>query len=173
VPVDVLVRPDTPDDYPAIRRVNEEAFGGSEEANLIDALRAEQAVLLSTVAVVRLESDPTIVGHIMFSRMWLDGERQSLPAVALAPLAVRPGWQRQGIGGQLIRDALVRLRRDGEQIVVVVGHADYYPRFGFCHPVPGAIEHPFPVEVFMTMELTPHALADVRGRVRYPAALGL
>ena len=184
VQADALVRTETADDYPAIRRVNEEAFGGTEEADLVDALRAEDLVLLSSVAVVRVrlkadttmglaDSDSTIAGHIMFSRMWIESDEQSIPAVALAPLAVLPAWQRQGVGGLLIRDGLDRLRRACERVVIVVGHPEYYPRFGFCRPDPPAIEHPFPAEAFMAMALPPHTMDGVRGRVRYPPAFGL
>jgi putative acetyltransferase len=86
---------------------------------------------------------------------------------------VLPEYQRRGIGEALIRRGLERLREMGEPGVIVVGHAGYYPRFGFSTAMAEGIEHPFPPDVFMAMELAPGALHGVRGRVRYPAEFGI
>ena len=87
------------------------------------------------------------------------------PAVALAPVAVLPEHQRRGAGSQLIRSGLELLRDRAETIVLVLGWPDYYPRFGFSTQLASAIEHPFPPEAFMALELHPGALRNVRGRV--------
>ena len=166
---DVVVRPEVETDYPGIREVNESAFGGREEAEIVEALRREGAVLLSLVA----ESSRAIVGHILFSRMWIETSSGSVAAVALAPMAVRPGDQRRGIGGRLITRGLDMLRAMDERIVIVVGHAGYYPRFGFSTTLGRALDNPFPADVFMALELSPGALDGIRGRVRYPAAFGM
>lgn len=168
-PVDVVVRPETSSDYPAIRHVNEAAFSGAAEAGIVEALRTEDAVLLSVVA----ESAGTVVGHILFSRMSIVTPSASIPAVALAPLAVRPSHQRQGIGGKLVRHGLSRLHEMGERIVIVVGHPAYYPRFGFSTALARSLQSPFKSEVFMALELSPGALTGVHGHVKYPAAFGL
>src|SRR5437867_8940147 len=110
-----------------IHSINAAAFGSQDEADLVDRLREEGVVLLSLVA----EISERIVGHILFSRMSIETTGGSVPAVALAPMAVLPEHQRRGIGGRLIRHGLNLLRRRGERIVIVVGHPDYYPRFGF------------------------------------------
>jgi putative acetyltransferase len=157
-------RPEQGSDHPAIRHVNEAAFESGEAANLIATLRAEGHVLLSLVA----ESEGQIVGHILFSRMWVDTAKGRVPAVALAPLAVLPTYQRQGIGNRLVRNGLDRLRGLDERIVIVVGHPDYYPRFGFSSATAYGIEGPFSDEAFMALELVPGALAGIRGRVSYP-----
>lgn len=153
----------------AIHSVNEAAFGRPDEAELVGNLRSAGVVLVSVVA----ELDKRIVGHILFTRMSIETACGAVSAVALAPLAVLPEFQRQGIGGQLIRHGLDLLRERGEQIVIVLGHPDYYPRFGFSSEKARLLESPFPQEAFMAMELRPGALDGVCGKVRYPAAFGL
>lgn len=165
----VGIRAEVPTDHAAIRQVNEAAFGTSEEADLVESLRRDGLVLLSLVA----ESGGRVVGHILFSRMSIDTPNGAIVAAALAPMAVSPEFQRQGIGGRLIRDGLDNLRRLGEQLVIVVGHPEYYPRFGFSSALAGSLESPFPSEVFMALELRAGALHGIRGRVRYPDAFGL
>jgi putative acetyltransferase len=166
---DVIIRAEETPDYQAIRRVNEVAFGTTEEADLVESLRQDGAALISLVA----ESGGRIVGHILFSRMSIDTASGAIAAVALAPMAVFPEYQRQGIGKELVRRGLDDLRARGEQIVIVVGHPEYYPRFGFSSALARPLESPFPSEAFMALELRDGALDGVRGRVRYPAAFGL
>ena len=167
-----LVRPeDTADiaEQTAIRSVNEAAFGGSDEADLVDDLRHGGHVLLSLVA----ECGQRLVGHIMFSRMWVETASTRIPAVALAPVAVLPEFQRKGIGGRLIEHGLALLKMQGEQIVIVLGHPAYYPRFGFSTAKAALLESPFPREAFMALEISGAALAGVRGRVIYPPPFGI
>jgi putative acetyltransferase len=152
-----------------VRSINEAAFGRPDEADLVDSLRAEGAVLLSLVA----EVEQRIVGHILFSRMWIETSSGPVSAAALAPMAVLPNHQRRGIGERLIRRGLDLLRSRDEEIVIVLGHPDYYPRFGFSSESARSLESPFPPEAFMALELRPHALEGLRGKVRYPAAFGL
>jgi putative acetyltransferase len=166
---DVIIRPETPDELPAIRSVNEAAFGQQEEADLVDNLRSAGVVLVSLVA----EVNTRIVGHILFSRMSVETADGSIPAAALAPVAVMPEHQRRRIGERLIREGMNMLREQGEQIVIVLGHPDYYPRFGFSTAKARFLESPFPAEAFMAIELSPGALEGVHGKVRYPAAFAL
>jgi putative acetyltransferase len=167
--VQVLIRTEAAGDEAGIREVTTAAFGGTVEADLIESLRAGGFVLLSLVAVARSR----IAGHVLFSRMWIDTPAGSVPAAALAPMAVAPGSQRQGVGSRLIEQGLAALRARGERIVIVVGHPAYYPRFGFSSAQTAALDGPFSREAFMALELTPRALAGIAGRVRYPDAFGL
>jgi putative acetyltransferase len=166
---DISVRDEQPSDRQAVRKVNEAAFARSDEADLIDRLRAEGAVLLSLVA----EFDSQIVGHILFSRMTVETELGPVPAVSLAPMAVLPDYQGRQVGSQLILHGLSELRGRGERIVTVLGHKAYYPRFGFSSEKARCLVSPFPPEAFMALELSDRAVAGVRGRVRYPSAFGL
>jgi putative acetyltransferase len=165
----MIIRPEQPDDYAAIDTVNQAAFGRDNEARLIRTLRQEQAYdpNLSLVAVCNGQ----IAGHILFTPVHIDSQNAPVPAVALAPVAVLPALQGRGIGGALIREGIEACRRADHGIVIVLGHAKYYPRFGFGPASRYAIQCPFPVpdDVFMAQALTPGALDNAAGVVRYPA----
>jgi putative acetyltransferase len=166
----VLIRPERADDERAIRVVNDAGFGRSEESDLIARLRHEGAVLGSFVA----EHERAIVGHILFSRILIEeGADDPVLSVALAPLAVLPAHQRQGVGSQLIRFGLDWLRARGERSVLVLGHPHYYSRFGFSSAQARLLANPFPPGALMALELVPGALDGVRGTVHYPAAFDL
>src|ERR1700733_6030988 len=145
----ILVREEQPRDRDQVRKVNETAFGRSDEADLIDKLRTEGAVLLSLVA----EVDGQVIGHIMFSRMTVETRQRPVAAVSLAPMAVLPEHQGRQVGSQLIRRGLAQLREKGEHIVIVLGHERYYPRFGFSCEKARHLASPFPPEAFMALEL--------------------
>jgi putative acetyltransferase len=121
-----IIRPERREDASQIRHVNELAFGQPAEADLVDTLRRTCAEALSLVAE---DDDGVIVGHILFTPVVVDG-RLAL-GMGLGPMAVLPDHQRQGIGSQLVRRGLDSLRERGCPFVVVVGHPEYYPRFGF------------------------------------------
>ena len=165
----MLVRREEIEDCRAVRLVNEQAFGRQDEADLVDRLRMEGAVLVSLVA----EAQGRIAGHILFSRMWIETAREPVPAVALAPLAVIPDLQRQGIGGTLIEQGLDWLGRGAEKIVLVLGHPEYYTRFSFSTGKTLLLDSPFNPKAFMGLELRPGALENLHGRVRYPDAFRL
>lgn len=168
----IHVRDATPGDRAAIRAIQEAAFGRPDEATLVETLQSQGAALLSLVA----ECEGRPAGHVLFSRMWIDAPidaSKSIDAVALAPVAVSPEWQRRGIGAELILTGLDRLRAAGESIVLVLGDPEYYTRFGFSSEAARQLASPFPPEHFMAMELKPGALSGVAGRVRYARAFGL
>ena len=166
----LIVRHEVSSDIATTDSLLEQAFGRPDEARLVEALRGEGSILLSLIA----EIDGCVAGHILFTRMWIeipDGSR--IPSVALAPLAVLPQWQRRGVGGTLIPHGLALLRERGESSVIVVGHPEYYSRFGFSCETAQALESPFPRAAFMAVELRPGALQTICGRVKYSPAFGL
>jgi len=127
---EATVRPALPADRAAIRAVEEAAFGQRVEADLVDLLVADQDVVLELVA----EIDGRVVGHVLFSRLVVeDRQRARFDAVALAPLAVAPDHQRQGIGEALVRRAHDLLSQGGELLSIVLGDPAYYRRFGYAH----------------------------------------
>jgi putative acetyltransferase len=162
------IREERPSDVPHIRAVNTAAFGRSEEADLVDRLRADGEFVLSLVA----EDAAGIQGHILFTRLSVVSAGTAIPAVALAPVAVLPERQKRGIGSALIREGLSRCQARGHSLCVVLGHADYYPRFGFSAELARRLEAPFSGPSFMALELKPGALAGV-ATVTYPAAFGI
>jgi putative acetyltransferase len=165
--VTMRIRTEDEADRAAIHAVNRAAFGTVVEANLVDVLRRKAPQFVSLVADV----DDAIVGHIVFSKVWLTG-RDDLRLMALGPMAVAPDYQRKGIGSALVRAGLTSCRQLGCQGVVVLGHAEYYPRFGFSPAVRYAIrsEYDVPEDVFMVVELEAGALRGASGVVRYDEA---
>lgn len=162
---ETMIRPETAADHEAIRQVNRLAFGQDAEARLVDTLREGGYVRLSLVA----EKDGQVVGHILFSDLPIITEAGTVPALALAPLAVLPTFQRHGIGSALVRNGLDACREQGHRIVIVLGHPEFYPRFGFSHEATTKLESPYSGKSsFMALELAPGALAGVGGRVEYP-----
>jgi putative acetyltransferase len=163
----VALRVEQPEDVAAIHQLNALAFGQAHEAQLVDALRAAQGVVLSLVAT----EHGRVVGHLLFSPVIVRSEADSFEGVGLGPMAIHPDRQRTGIGSALLREGLARLRADGHRIVVVLGHPDYYPRFGFRRASELGLrwEHEAPDEAFMCLELEPGALAGRRGVVAYRA----
>jgi len=160
----VTVRPETPADAAAIRAVNVAAFPTAAEADLVDRLRAEGALLVSLVA----EDAGEVVGHVAFSPAALD----ACPAAriaALAPMAVVPSRQCGGVGSALARAGLDACRALGCGAAVVLGHPRYYPRFGFVPSVRFGFRSTYdvPDDVFLAQELVPGALAGATGVLRY------
>jgi putative acetyltransferase len=165
----IKIRPESTADQDAIRHVNRLAFGQDEEARLVDALRDGGYVRVSLVA----EQTGQIAGHILFSDLQIITGAGTVPALALAPMAVLPELQRQGIGSALVRRSLGECRRQGHKIVVVVGHPHFYPRFGFSSKLASALVSPFGGgDSWMAAELLPGALDGVEGRVQYPPPFG-
>lgn len=157
----LTIRPESEADIPAVRTVNQRAFETPAEAGLVDALRARRASILSLVA----EIDGAVTGHIFFNTVEIKGPHGVFEAAGLAPMAVLPEFQNQGIGSALAHRGLEELRRMRLPAVIVLGHPEFYPRFGFLPASRWGIR--FPLEVpdaaFMALELQPGALQGVSG----------
>jgi putative acetyltransferase len=159
------IRAERPADAPAVRRVVEAAFKGKTEADLVDALRAAGKFSIALVAA----QGRTVAGFVLLTDVEIDGSGLKPRGAGLAPLAVRPTFQRRGIGGLLLRAALERAREAGYGFVVLLGDPRYYRRFGFQTARTLGLECGFaaPEEAFMATELAPGALAGVTGTVHY------
>ena len=156
------IRPETPADREAVRGLIETAFERSAEADLVEALRNRS----ETVTLVAEESGGRVVGQIVFSPVRVEGH-DALTSMGLAPVAVAPERQRSGVGSALVRTGLQACREQGVELVVVLGHPEYYPRFGFrpASTLGLRSEYEVPDEVFMALELVPGALAGVEDAV--------
>jgi putative acetyltransferase len=159
--VDVVIREERRGDIPAIRDVNRRAFPQEQEANLVDALRSNHAVRLSLVATLA----DRVVGHIMYSPAQID----QLTGAGLGPMAVLPELQRHRIGSMLVEAGNRQLNESGCPFIIVLGHAEYYPRFGFVSARPLGItcDWDVPDEVFMVLVLDRARMHGVAGRAQY------
>jgi putative acetyltransferase len=163
----MIIRAEQPQDVTAIRQVVEAAFGGTAEADLVNKLRAHGKAIISLVAVV----EGHISGHILFSEVTVETNPRGIKLIGLAPLAVAPAHQRSGIGSQLTHEGLAACRAAGYDAAIVLGHPEYYPRFGFVPASRFGITSEYDVrdEVFMALELKDGALAYCSGLAKYQA----
>ncbi|MBV8251049.1 MAG: N-acetyltransferase [Chitinophaga sp.] len=154
-----------------VQRVVTAAFGRAEEAQLVAALRHSNA-FIPELSLVAVEGEQ-VTGHILFTRCSIGNSR--LPVLALAPVAVLPDQQRKGIGEALILAGLRKAKELGFKAVIVLGHAEYYPTFGFVPTDKWNIRAPFdvPPENFMALELVPGALEHTSGVVAYAPEFGI
>jgi putative acetyltransferase len=164
----INIRHETINDYLGIKQVNDLAFGQPNEGLLVEKLRLNTNYIekLSLVA----EYNDRIIGHILFFPIKVQDDSKYHDSLALAPMSVTPEFQNKGIGGQLICKGLEIAAQLGFKSVIVLGHKDYYPRYGFVPASKWRIKAPFelPDEVFMAMELEKDGLKEVSGVVEYP-----
>jgi putative acetyltransferase len=160
----LTIRPENVGDVAAVRAVHGAAFPTDAEARLVDRLRDGGQARVSLVA----EVDGAVVGHILFSPVSVvtaAGDREGL---GLAPLAVLPAHQRRGVGAALVRAGLEACRQQGCGFVVVLGHPEYYPRFGFRRADAVGLGNDYGADAaFMVVELQPGALPAGGGAVKY------
>jgi putative acetyltransferase len=164
---DTKVRLETPADYAAVASLVYAAFKRDKEATLISTLRQQCPEHISLVA----EQHGKIVGHILFSPATLDNE-PSVQLMALAPMAVCNVLQHQGIGSALVRAGLIMCKQQGAIAAVVLGHPDYYPRFGFAPASQFNIRSPWQTadDAFMLLPLTAVPLQGHNSVVVYHSA---
>ena len=169
------IRQENAGDYDAVHNVIKAAFADvpysdQSEPQLVKRLRTSDAFIpeLSLVA----EIDGRIVGHILLTKIQIKNGQREVSSLALAPVSVHPSHQGQGIGGALIHASHDIARTLGHQSIILLGHEDYYPRFGYRRTADFGISLPFeaPPENCMVIELEAGSLSGVQGIVQYPAA---
>lgn len=158
----IEIREERPDDVAAIRDLNRRAFGQDLEGKIVDALRSNGAALLSLVAT----RNGQVVGHVMYSPASVGDE---VTGAALGPMAVLPEYQRQGIGSQLVEKGNRRIEEARYSFIILVGHADFYPRFGFVPASTRGIrcQWEVPDDAFMLLVLDEARMQGVSGLARY------
>ncbi len=163
----INIRPEEHGDHASTRSLVIAAFKGSDEAHLIEGLR-EAPDTISLVA----EQTNSLMGHVLFSRVQIEGVGAGTSVAALAPLAVRPSAEGRGFGSLLVRKGLELCQQAGFELCLVIGSPDYYARFGFVPATPHGLSNPFGVtdEHFMVLELKPGALAGCSGQAIYHEA---
>ncbi len=163
----LIIRPEKPDDYEAIKKINDLAFGQIPEGVLIEKLRLEPAYIRDLSLIALMNGKP--VGHILFFPVNIVNGQQHVPSLSLAPMAVTPEFQKKGIGSKLVQEGLEMAKASGFTSVIVLGHRTFYPRFGFVPASKWHIISPWdmPDDLFMAMELTEGALKGVSGTVDY------
>ncbi len=159
----VWIRQASEDDHNDVKALNQAAFGGEDEAAIVDALQASGDSLYSLVA----HNDRDVLGHIQFFKIAVDGADI---AAGLGPMSVVPDMQNRGIGSGLVRLGLQLMQGSGRPLVFVLGHQDYYPRFGFSADIAAPFCAPWEGPAFMALKSQPDAPLD--GRLTYPPAFG-
>lgn len=150
--MDITIRKEKKSDIKEITKVNEAAFGRDLEAKIVDMLRAADCDIISLVA----EKDNKVLGHIMFSPIYIDGK---IAGMGLAPLAVLPDYQKQGIGSALIKKGIEEVRKH-YSLIILYGHPEYYPKFGFVPASKVGLKSQYklpddvPEDVFMAINFT-------------------
>ncbi len=172
------IRQEQPSDYEVLTEVIQAAFkhdvfSDQQEYQLVIDLRKSKAYIPELALVA--EIDDVVVGHILLTKIVIEDGSERYPSLALAPISVHPNYQRRGIGRHLIERAHEQARLLGYRSVVLVGHADYYPRFGYRPAACFGIQLPFPApkENCMALELEKGSLKGVKGMVIYSKAFGL
>lgn len=166
--MNIVIREEQKSDYQRVYEVNKLAFQQEDESRLVDKIRTGQNFIPELSLVSEVEGK--IVGHILFSRLKIVGDDSIYDSIALAPMAVIPEYQKKGIGSKLVKGGLKRSKELGFSSVIVLGHSEYYPKFGFFKASKWGIKCPFevPEEAFMAIELIDGALDGKHGIVQYP-----
>lgn len=162
----VEVRIEQPDDIDAVRLVNDQAFGQPDEGRIVDKLRKSCAGIISLVAT----SNNQIAGHVLFSPATIETQGSVIEGMGLAPMAVLPEFQKRGIGSELVTQGLRIIKGMKYPFAIVLGHDQYYPRFGFQTASKHGLQSQWdgvPDEAFMVLILNESAMKNVSGVVKY------
>lgn len=164
----IKIRRETEEDYDKIKRVNDLAFGQKNEGLLVEKLRQTVNYIPALSLVAELNNE--IIGHILFYPVTVHSAGSEYPTLSLGPMAVIPAFQCKGVGRKLVFEGLEVAKSLGHESVIVIGHPEYYPRFGFRLASKWDIKTPFevPMEVFLAIELVEGSLRGKSGIVEYP-----
>lgn len=175
----ITVRQEEEKDYKQVFDLTEEAFRGMEHSDhqehfLVEKLRKSEA-FIPELSLVAEDEKETIAGHILFTKIKIVDEEESFDSLALAPVSVKPEFQNQGIGGKLILEGHRIAKELGYESVILIGHGEYYPRFGYKKTSNFGISFPFdiPEENGMALELVKDGLKNKKGVVKYPQEFGI
>ncbi|WP_312136172.1 N-acetyltransferase [Sphingobacterium sp.] len=176
--MNVTIRQERPSDYDEIRELVRKSFENAEfsdgdEHHLVDRLRATDAYVPELALVA--ENEKRLIGFILCTKITIENGENRYASLALAPVAVDPGFQNSGVGGKLINCMHEHAKKLGFSSIILLGHAEYYPRFGYKPAYTFDIKLPFevPKENIMAIELSDGALKAIQGTVRYPEAFGI
>ncbi|QCR33483.1 GNAT family N-acetyltransferase [Lysinibacillus sp. SGAir0095] len=174
--MDILIRKELTKEYNTTEKVVKKAFLNEEYSDkkehlLVSRIRKSDS-FIPELSLLAIDQDNEIVGHILLSKITIVNDDKTVDSLALAPVSVIPEHQKKGIGSQLIHAALKKAKEIGYHSVIVLGHKNYYPKFGFKQASLWNIQAPFdvPDEVFMALELTENSLENVQGVVHYSNA---
>jgi len=166
--MEALIEAETEDDYDQISKVHALAFNGDCEARLVEKLRGTPMYVRELSLVARYKN--AVIGHILFYPIKISTSGKKCVSLALAPVSVLPDFQNRRVGSRLIEEGLARARKLGFKSVIVIGHPEYYPRFGFQKASRYGISTPLNVSdnAFFAIELEKDGLKDCNGKVQYP-----
>lgn len=175
----IKIRQEEEKDYDEVFKLTEEAFRDMEHSDhqehfLVEKLRRSLA-FVPELSLVAEDGNGTIAGHILFTKLTIENDLETFESLALAPVSVKPEFQNQGIGGQLIREGHRIAQKLGYQSVILIGHEAYYPKFGYEKTSNFGISFPFeiPEENGMAIELVKDGLKNKKGMVKYPKEFGI
>ncbi len=165
----MIVRQEQPEDKEGIFELNALAFGQEDEGQIVDKIRTGENYIPELSLV--LAHEDKIMGHILFSKAKIKGEQEH-ETLVLAPMAITPTFQKRGMGSLLLREGLRTAEKMGFESIFVLGHPEYYPKFGFKKASDWNIKCPFeaPDNAFMAIELVEGALSNKEGVVEYDEA---
>ncbi|MFY9150480.1 MAG: N-acetyltransferase [Prolixibacteraceae bacterium] len=174
----LVIRKETPEDYQWVIELTEKAFETLEisdgtEGKLVENLRKSESFISELSLVAELNGK--VIGHILFTPILIDNGQEIFESLVLAPVSVLPEFQKQGVGSRLIHEGHRMARQLGFTSVIVVGHPEYYPKFGYKPASHWKIKSPIELpsdDVFMALELVHGALNKVSGKVIFPPEFG-
>lgn len=175
----ITIRKEEEKDYGEVFKLIERAFreikhSDHQEHFLVEKLRKSEA-FIPELSLVAENENGILAGHILFTKLKIESDSETFESLALAPVSVSPEFQNQGIGGQLIREGHLIAQRLGNQSVILIGHENYYPKFGYEKTSNFGISFPFkiPEENGMAIELVKDGLKNKKGMVKYPKEFGI